>query len=920
MKQETTSEPKAKSKSVSSAAAIDTLTIVGIGASAGGLEALEEFLTHVPASPGVAFVVIQHLDPTHKGIMPELLQRATPMTVKQAENRMKIKPNCVYVIPPNKDLSILHGLLFLMGPAAPRGLRLPIDFFFRSLAADQRERAVGVILSGMGSDGTLGLRAIKENAGLTMAQSPESAKFDSMPRSAINAELADIVAPASELPKRLLAYINHSPPGISPVAEPLAETESHSELEQIVILLRDRTCNDFSLYKKNTINRRIERRMGLHQIDNINFYVRYLRKNPQELDFLFKELLIGVTNFFRDPPVWSQLRTETLPALLAKYPRGKAMRAWVPACSTGEEAYTLAMTFKEALDDIKPEGRFSLQIFATDLDEDAIEKARLAFYPANIEADVSPQRLDRFFVNDKNGYSVNTDIREMVIFAPQNIIMDPPFTKLDILTCRNLLIYLGPALQKRLMPLFHYALTSQGILLLGTSETVGSFTSLFKPVKGKSKLYNRTDIPLSLTEVNFPIKSFPPTSGAENISYGIQPMTTSTPNLQTIADQILLQNYAPAAVMATVDGDILYINGRTGKYLEPAAGKANWNLYAMAREGLQHELGMAMKKAQSQPEPVQVPNLTIGTNGGTQTINLTVQMITTPTTLSGSLMVVFTDVPTPIKFTGKQPKANATQKAMRAEIQLGHELMQSLREEMQSSQEELRSSNEELQSTNEELQSTNEELTTSKEEMQSLNEELQTVNAELQSKVEDLSWVNNDMENLLNSTEVATVFLNNTLQVRRFTDHATHLFKLIPSDVGRPLSDVVSNLNYDELQNDAKEVLKTLVFIEKHVEAKDARWFEVRIMPYRTQDNIIDGVVITFIDITKREQSDATVREALAVLHNRYNNQSTELDTAHTLETILNNAQSVLEQRFKDQTAEPGEAKADLQSKKRKKN
>lgn len=853
MRKAAKSKPKATSKNANAAAKKSPLTIVGIGASAGGLEALEEFLTHVPASPDLAFVIIQHLDPTHKGMMPELLQRATLMQVTQAGNRMKVKPNCVYIIPPNKDLSILHGSLFLLEPSAPRGLRLPIDLFFKSLAADQQEHAVGIILSGMGSDGTLGMRAIKENVGLTMAQSPASAKFDSMPRSVIDAGFADIVVPVKELPSELLAYINHSPRAIN-VADKPTEINSGSGLEQIVILLRERNGNDFSLYKNNTINRRIERRMGLHQIEKTAFYVRYLRENPQELDLLFKELLIGVTSFFRDPEVWEKLRTKALPTLLTKYPAGKQMRAWVTACSTGEEAYTLAMTFKEVLDDVKPEGRFSLQIFATDLDEDAIERSRFGVYPANIEADVSPQRIARFFIKDGSDYRIKKEIREMVIFAPQNIIMDPPFTKLDILTCRNLLIYLGSELQNRLMPLFHYTLAEQGILMLGTSETVGSFSSLFNPLDIKSKLYNRIDTPLSLTEIEFPTKLLPATPVAKTLTDRTQHMKMPIPNLQILADRLLLQNYSPAAVIATHEGDILYINGHTGKYLEPAAGKANWNLYAMAREGLRHELGMAIKKAQSQADPVYVPNLTIGTNGVKQTINLTVQSIITSDALSGSLMVIFTDVPAPVISQGKQPAANVHQKAMQAEVQMGHEQIQSLREEMQSSQEELKSANEELQSTNEELQSTNEELTTSKEEMQSLNEELQTVNAELQSKIEDLSWVNNDMENLLNSTEIATVFLDSALNVRRFTDYATHLFKLIPGDVGRPLSDVVSDLDYAALQTDAREVLRTLIFIEKQVATKDARWFKVRIMPYRTHDNMIDGVVITFIDINSSKQ------------------------------------------------------------------
>ncbi len=827
--------------------------IVGIGSSAGGLEALEDFFTHIPALSGLAFVVVQHLDPMHKSLLPELLQRMTPMLVQLAGNRMKVKPNCVYVIPPNKDLSILHGLLYLLDPVAPRGLRLPIDFFFHSLADDQRQRAVAVILSGMGSDGTLGLRAIKENAGLTLVQSPETAKFDGMPRSAISAGLADIVAPTHALPARIFAYLKHAPRGVS--LGPIPEIKSSSALSQVVILLRERTGNDFSLYKKNTIYRRIERRMSLHQIETIALYARYLRENPQELDLLFKELLIGVTNFFRDQAVWDQLIKEALPALFAEYPAGRELRAWVTACSTGEEAYSLAMAFKEALDHIKPHGRFTLQIFATDLDEDAISLARLGLYSANIKADVSPKCLTRYFAKEASGYRINKEIREMVIFAPQNIVMDPPFTKLDILTCRNLLIYLGPKLQKRLIPLFHYALARHGILLLGNAETIGSYTQLFSQTDSKSRIYHRMDNPKPLVDVDFPSRLFPMIASEEDNLLKVTAMNNQTINLQALADQVLLQNFAPAAVLINAEGDILYINGRTGKYLEPAAGKVNWNIYAMIREGLRHELGLGIKKAQTQVEVVEFTGLTVGT----QSINLSVQAISNPEALRGSLIVVFTDIATPVKAVRRT--ADIAQKELLKELQQARDQIQTMREEMQSSQEELKSTNEEMQSTNEELQSTNEELTTSKEEMQSLNEELQTVNAELQSKVDDLSWVNNDMKNLLNSTEIATVFLDNTLNVRRFTTHCTQLFKLIAGDVGRPLSDIVMDLDYANLQQDANEVLRSLAFIEKQVATKDGRWFKVRIMPYRTQDNVIDGVVITFADISNFKALEAELRK-----------------------------------------------------------
>ena len=845
---------KKPSKPLSKSLGCETPVIVGIGASAGGFEALEDFFSHVLTPCSAAFVVVQHLDPTQKSIMSKLLQRITQMKVTQARNRMKVEPNCVYVIPPDKDLSILHGSLFLLDPANRRGLRLPIDFFFRSLADDQRERAVGVILSGMGSDGTIGLRAIKENAGLSLVQSPESAKFDAMPRSAINAGLADIVAPADELPEQIMAFLNHSPRAVPNDVELKLKLTPASSLEKIVIILRERTGNDFSLYKENTLYRRIERRMGLHQLKSIELYARYLRENLQEQDLLFKELLIGVTHFFRDQEVWAQLRSVSLPALLANYPEGKELRAWVTACSTGEEAYSLAMTVMDVLDDVNPKGYLKLQIFATDLDHDAINIARLGRYPENIEADIPLEKLNRYFVKEESGYRINKQIRDMVVFAPQNIIMDPPFTKLDIITCRNILIYLGAKLQQKLIPLFHYALTSHGILLLGSAETIGNATSLFSELNDNARIYTRIDTPEQRADVDFPTRIFPVISLLEDKPESPREMTEKIINLQTKADQILLQNYSPAAVLVNAAGDILYINGRTRKYVEPAAGKANWNIHVMAREELQYPINLAMKKAQAQVEPVNVPNLTVDTH----TINLTVQAVTKPKSMQGFLMVVFADVAKSIKSPRRKP--GAAEQESQAELQQTRDEIQSLHEKMQVSQEERKSANEELQSTNEELQSSNEELTTSKEEMQSMNEELQTVNAELQSKVEDLSWTNNDMKNLLNSTEIATIFLDNKLRVRRFTSHISPLFKLIPSDVGRPLSDVATELDYGALQQDAKAVLETLVFIEKEITADNDRWFMVRIMPYRTQENVIDGVVITFINISEAKKLEKELR------------------------------------------------------------
>jgi two-component system CheB/CheR fusion protein len=838
------------------------LLIVGVGASAGGLEALEQFFRNVPAGCGLAFVVVQHLDPTQKGVMVELLQRLTPMPVAQAKERLKIHPDRVYVIPPNKNLSVLNGSLHLFAPEAPRGLRLPIDFFFRSLAEDQRENAVGVILSGMGSDGMLGLRAIKENAGGGFVQEPGSAKFDGMPRSAVDAGLADIVAPAEELPGKILAFLRR--PRL--VARPnlLLGATAQSTLEKIFIHLRSKTGQDFSQYKKSTIHRRIERRMGLHQIDKLSVYARYLQENPQEAELLFKELLIGVTSFFRDPAVWDQLK-QRLTASLAARPKDSTYRAWTPGCSTGEEAYSLSMIFQEALEEAKVPGKYTLHVFATDLDADAIEKARAGLYPANIEADVSPERLRRFFVKEEQGYRVGKVIRDSVIFAPQNVIMEPPFTRLDILVCRNLLIYLEPGLQKKLLPLFHYALKPGGILCLGTSETIGSFTDLFAPLDSKARLYRRL-VPTGRAElVEFPSAYSAPPGGAASANPEGR-TKAPVPNMQALADQLLLQRFSPAAVLTNAQGDILYFSGRTGKYLEPASGKASLNIFSMARDGLRLELSSAFHRALRQPEAITMKGLAVGTNGGTQTVDVTVQMLQERSSLQGMVMVVFKDVdPLPSSPPpGRKASAKMVQselERMKTEMQLSREELQLTREEMQTSQEELKSTNEELQSTNEELQSTNEELTTSKEEMQSMNEELQTVNLEMQAKLDELSRSNNDLKNLLNSTDIATLFLDEGLNVRRFTPQTATIIKLIPGDVGRPITDIVTDLDYPGMAKDAQDVLENLGFVEKPVTTRDGRWFLVRIKPYRTVDNRIDGVVITFADISAAKQLEASLRE-----------------------------------------------------------
>jgi two-component system CheB/CheR fusion protein len=831
--------------------------IVGIGASAGGLVALEQFLAHVTPNGGMAYVVVQHLDPNRQGMLVELLQRHCALPVVEAKDQMQVEPNHVYVIPPGHDLSVLANVLHVFEPTERHGFRLPIDFFFKSLADDRQQHSIGVILSGMGMDGTLGLRAIRQAAGACFVQRPDTAQFDSMPRSAIDAGVADVVAPADELPEKIMAFVGRTLAPASTLATEEVAKEESGFLDKVIVVLRTHTGHDFSAYKKSTIQRRVERRMGLHQLSKMSDYLRYLRANPPESKLLFSELLIGVTNFFRDPDMWVQLKAEVITALLASYPQGGVLRAWVPACSTGEEAYTLAIVFKEVMEELKPAHRFSLQIFASDLDPDAIATARAGVYPRSIAADVADKRLTRFFVEDSGGYRVCNEIREMVIFAQHNLIADPPFTKLHLLSCRNLMIYLESELQAKLIQLFHYSLNRDGYLVLGNAEAVPG-GDLFAVLPGKSRIYKRLDAPMRALPLGFPtaFKSF--TQATEALE---QRRVMSISNLQTAVERLILLRFAPAAVLVTDQGEVLYFSGKTGRYLEPAAGKPSMNLFSMAREGLSQSLSVAFNRAVRDQSPGSIKHAKIEDKGDKQHVDVFIQPLNEPDALRGMVLVVFFDVAAPRRKkqsdAEQAPGEDARLIELANDLQQSREEAKSTREEMQSSQEELKSTNEELQSTNEELQSTNEELTTSKEEMQSMNEELQTVNHELQAKVTELYRASNDMRNLLDSTEIATLFLDELLRVRRFTAQTRRVYKLIPGDTGRAITDIVTDLQYPTMAQDAQQVLRSLVFSEKDIPTADGRWFKVRIMPYRTHENRIDGLVITFVDITTGKKLEA---------------------------------------------------------------
>ena len=860
--------------------------IVGLGASAGGLAAFEAFFSGMPAGvdPGMAFVLVQHLAPDHDSLLTELIQRTTRMPVLEVADGMAVQANCVYIIPPNRDMAFLNGTLHLLEPVAPRGHRLPVDFLFRSLAQDQHERAIGIVLSGTGSDGTLGVRAIKDAGGMVMAQDPASCEFDGMPRSAVQTGLVDFELAPARMPEQLLAYVAHAF-GTLPPPTTAGAPQNENALSKIFVLLRAQTGHDFSQYKPSTIYRRIERRMAVHQVIAIAAYVKYLQQTPAEVEALFRDLLIGVTSFFRDPEAFKVLEEQVIPKLLDGRPAASVIRIWSTACSTGDEAYSIAILLQEGMEARRQS--YKVQVFATDIDSRAIATARAGVYPASIADEISPERLARFFTTEADGntYRVQKNIRDMLVFSEHDAIKDPPFSKLDLISCRNLLIYMGADLQKKLIALFHYALNPGGLLFLGTSETVGEFGDLFAVLDRKAKIYQRKE-DFQGTRRGALGRFLPPATSREVV----RPLTDAKAgspvklSLRELTEQAILQKAAPAGALVNHQGDILYLHGRTGMFLEPAPGEAGIsNIVKMAREGLRRELTTALHKAAASRAPVQTQGLQVKTNGHFTAVNLAVFPVTANPAAEAEppLYLVMLDAAhTSAVTTGPRPATlpvaqtpqghhdiSTQLAALNEELQAKERTLHAANEELEASNEELKSFTEEMQSVNEELQSTNEEMETSKEELQSINEELATVNTELQTKVADLSRANNDMNNLLAGTGIGTVFLDLQLHILRFTPAATLIINLIPGDIGRPVGHIVANLvGYDQLVPDVQGVLKTLNSRELDVQTRDGKWYTLRILPYRTLDNVIEGVVMTFVDITEVVLAREALRKANASL------------------------------------------------------
>lgn len=839
--------------------------IVGIGASAGGLEAFTQLLQHLPTDTGMGFVLVQHLSPDHKSLLREILSRATEMPVHEVVDNTTVEPNQLYVIPPGKQMVISDGILKLMPREKIRGLAMTVDTFFFSLASDRGNKALAVVLSGGDSDGALGAKAIKAAGGITFAQCQDTAQVSSMPNTAVATGHVDFILTPREIAAELGKISRHpyvADTTIVEVVEAEELLEGKNSLQSIFVLLRVATGVDFTHYKHTTIQRRIFRRMMLYQIQQLEDYVTFLQNHPAEVQALYEDVLINVTSFMRDPEAFEGLKSKVFPIITKDKSPSIPIRIWIAGCSTGEEAYSIAICLLEFLETqpLAP----PIQIYATDISENAIEKARLGIYKHSQMLDISPERLRRFFVQVDDGYQICKPVREMCVFAKQNLCVDPPFSKLDLITCRNVMIYFGTTLQKKILPTFHYGLKATGFLMLGTSETVGEFLDLFSLLDKKYKIYARkltpARLPLDVVSNNYPLNLV-------EYSSQINKETFTDLDLQKEADRIVLNRYAPAGVVTNFDLEILQFRGQTSRYLEPAPGRASLNLLKMVREDLRLEVRTAIGQAKKQDVPIIKEGLQIWENERARLVTVNIIPFKARTLEERYFLILFEDVSTQKALTssgtgGRKETTDKEITRLQQELRATKEHLQSVIEEQEASYQDLRAANEEILSSNEELQSTNEELETAKEEIQATNEELNTVNEELFRRNYELNQLSNDLENLLSSTNIPIVMLGADIRIRRFTPQARQILNLIPTDVGRPLGDINHNLNVPDLEQQILLVINTFSASEQEVQDQQGHWYDLRIRPYRTIDNKIDGAVMMLVDIDALKRSAEQLTES----------------------------------------------------------
>jgi two-component system, chemotaxis family, CheB/CheR fusion protein len=857
----------ARAESAILAKATAAFPIVAIGASAGGFEAFVNLLRTLPKDPGVALIFIPHLDPTHESAMVDLLARATEMRVEQASEGTTVTANRLFVLPPNFDMTISDGVLHLVKREAARGQHMPIDTFFRSLADDQMGNAIGIILSGTANDGTLGLGAIKNQGGITFAQSPESAKYDGMPTSAIASGAVDFILPVDQI-SRELVRIQKKPSAVKTTKDPFDGKENL--LRDIFRLLKTYSKVDFVDYKSATIRRRIIRRMNINQVGELGDYVKLLHRNAQEIEALYRDVLINVTSFFRNPEVFESLREHVYPKLLHDRPASDAVRVWVPGCSTGEETYSHAIALTEMLSELRLE--IPIQIFGTDLSENAIQRARAGIYKENIFPDISEIRLRRFFHKITGGYQISKSIRDMCVFARQNVFSDPPFSRMDLISCRNVLIYLSPVLQKRVIPIFHYALKPAGFLLVGNTEgLVGSGAEIFDIVDRKTKIYRKKAVPSPVTFGMAVGAHVVPDLREKPMHAPREEEKAKTPaDVQREADRLLLTKYVPSAVVVNEEMEILQSRGSTNRYLELPAGKVSLNLFKMARQGLLYDLRSLVEQARQKSTAVSRDSVSVEDGKSPALVRLEVIPFRTPAHDRQHFLVLFEEkegqegaAAAPAE---QMPKPSSKEVEDAKELQISQlkqelaatkEYLQSIIEGQEATNEELQSANEEIQSGNEELQSTNEELQTSKEELESANEELNTVNEEIQHRNQQLSQLSNDLINLLNSCTIPMLLLGEDLRIRRYTPEAEKILGFSGNDVGKPLTNVRLSVDVPQLERWMLEVMRDITSRSENILLHD-KWYKLRITPYRTLENKIDGVVLAMVDVTDMVQRTPT--------------------------------------------------------------